>query len=100
MWSSAHHLLLGIRPPQAKHVSTAIKLSLDGIYGAALIEPEHFIVQIEQRDDEFKPAVEAVTSLGINLRVCIRVLISIWSPNSAISPVLVVVQVNVGVVMR
>jgi hypothetical protein len=41
-----------IRPAHAEHVRAAVKLTLDGIYGAALIEPKDFVGQIEEGDDE------------------------------------------------
>jgi hypothetical protein len=60
---SMQSLFLQISPTQAKHVRATVKLTLDRINRTALIEPKHFVVQIEERRNKFQSGVQAVAAL-------------------------------------
>ena len=91
---------LGIRPAEAKCESAAIVFALIGVDGAALIEAEYFIVQVEDGGDKFEPAPDAVAPLEVDLRMRIRIVIPVRSPQAEIGARRVVILVNVGIVVR
>src|SRR5207302_10593871 len=70
-------LLLQCRhPAQSDRYGGVVKLTLVRIDRASGIEPEDLVGKVETRGYEFQLSVHAVAALDIDLRVCVKVLIS------------------------
>src|SRR6266481_4998447 len=57
---------------QSKHVAGLVVLPLNRIRRASIVEAEHFVGQVETRNDQMEPAVHPDTRLRVHLRMAVQ----------------------------
>jgi len=89
-------------PDEANGDGTAIILTLDGESLAALIKPEDFVGQVEERDDHVNTVSmgQSIPHLSVYLGMGVEVIISVGTPNSSGRAIREIVEGDVRIVVR
>src|SRR6267378_3165984 len=86
-------------PAEAERNGGLIKFALDGIDGAALVEAESLITEVQAGSLEAKTLVYAIAALNVKLCVCVEIDVAARAPESQ-DGVFVRCRVDVGVVVE
>ncbi len=73
----------GGRPTEAAAKGLFIKLALDGVDGASLVEAEYFVVEVKAVGNGSESFGELVGSLKIDLKVAVEVLVTVGALQAA-----------------
>src|SRR5260370_30902801 len=97
-------MLRGGCPAEAKGNSGLIEFALNGVDGAAIVETEYLVGEVQAGSHELQPLMYAKASLNVVLRVGVEVIVSGWPFQSQDRIVgsgvcLEIVSRDVGVVM-